>query len=68
MAVGVVNLGEVTAQGNVRLPELPDGSVWDLEDRLTGAQYRWTREALSADGLYVRLEPGNAHLLLFAGA
>jgi glycosidase len=63
-AVVVVNLGGEAAQGHLRLHHLPSGSSWIYEDRLTGRRYRWTRDALTTSGLYVRLDAGAAHLLV----
>lgn len=64
LAVVVVNLGHRTAEGHVRLPDLPAREVWTFEDRLTGAQYRWDRVDLDGRGLYVRLAGGRAHLFV----
>jgi hypothetical protein len=41
---------------------LPDGTVYDFKDHLTGNTYTWTRESLQQRGLYVRLDAGAAHL------
>jgi glycosidase len=62
IALVAVNLGGNIAHGHVAPGDLPDGGAWNFEDRLTGARYRWTREALTATGLYVRLEGGRAHV------
>lgn len=62
-AVVVLNLGSAMAEGHVQRLGLPAGEAWTFEDRLTGAGYRWDRASLEARGLYVRLEPGRAHLL-----
>lgn len=62
VAVVTVNLGREVAEGHVVLGVLPAGVAWDFEDRLTGTRYRWTRTALEAGGLYVRLEGGGAHV------
>jgi hypothetical protein len=67
LAVVVVNLGERAADGHVQLLDLPDGDAWTFEDRLTGAEYRWDRSHLEAEGLYVRLEAGRAHVLIVRG-
>jgi hypothetical protein len=63
-AISVVNLGAASAQAHVRLEHLPRGDAWDLEDQLTGTSYHWRHESLNAAGLYVRLDPGAAHLLI----
>ena len=65
LAVVVVNPGASAAQAHVGIAaDLPAGSAFDFEDRLTDARYRWTREALDRTGLYVRLEAGRAHLFM----
>lgn len=64
LAVSVVNLGAGSAQGHVGLHHLPAGDAWHFEDQLTDRRYRWTREAITAGGLYVRLDAGAAHLLI----
>jgi hypothetical protein len=59
----VINLGNSAVQGLVpctsSLPPGDDDVVFD--DQLTGARYPWAREAL-VDGLYVRLDRGDAHV------
>ncbi len=64
LALIVANLASHSAQAH--LDVIDDlrgwGDAFDFEDRLTGASYRWTRESLEHRGLYVRLEPGAAHL------
>jgi len=63
LAVIVANLGTVASQAHVDVAgDLPPGQSFDFTDRLTGDTYRWSREALSARGLWVRLAPGRAHL------
>ncbi|HJR60805.1 MAG TPA: alpha-amylase family glycosyl hydrolase [Vicinamibacterales bacterium] len=64
LAVGVANLGAGSAQGHVQLPHLPPGDAWDFEDQLTSSRHRWDRQSIDARGLYVRLDPGAAHLLI----
>jgi len=56
----VVNLSGEAAQGHVHVPW--EGR-WELVDRLSGA--RFERE-LTADGLYVGLEPWGFHFLRFS--
>jgi hypothetical protein len=63
-AITIVNPSSASAQGHVRLQHLPPGDAWDFEDQLTGTRYRYSREALNATGLYVRLDPGSAHLFI----
>jgi hypothetical protein len=60
----IVNLGAATAQGLVPLWTEMDGTANDLvfEDLLNGARYPWSRAALHL-GLYVKLDPGGAHIL-----
>jgi Alpha amylase, catalytic domain len=64
LVLTVANLASHSAQAH--LDVVDDlrgwGDAFDFEDRLTGASYRWTRESLEHRGLYVRLEPGAAHL------
>jgi hypothetical protein len=67
MAVIVANITAQFAQGLVQLGGLPEGEAFDLEDQLSDQTYRWRRENL-ADGLYVRLRPGDAHLFLIKSA
>ena len=63
LVVVVANPGECQAQANLAIAgDLFPGAAFDFEDALTDARYRWTRESLEATGLYVRLEPGGAHL------
>jgi len=63
LAVIVANAGPCQAQALVAIAgDLFPGATFDFEDALTDARYRRTRESLEAPGLYVRLEPGGAHL------
>src|SRR5262249_4422592 len=65
LALIVVNLGDVTSQAHVDvIGNLPAGAAFDFEDRLTGESDRWTRDALSGRGLWVRLQAGRAHLFV----
>ena len=62
-ALTVANVGGGSAQAHVDVVgDLPGGNLYDFEDRLTGNAYPWTRESLQQRGLYVRLDPGAAHL------
>ena len=64
----VVNPGQCQAQAHLAIAgDLFPGAAFDFEDALTDARYRWTRESLEATGLYVRLEPGGAHLFMVRG-
>jgi hypothetical protein len=62
----VVNYADAPAQGHVRLPwsELA-GRDWDLTDRLSGAQLTRSGDEMTADGLYVALDPWSAHFFVF---
>ena len=63
LSVVVANAGGRVAQGHVSLGgDVPDAAACDFEDRLTDTRYRWTRDLLVSPGLYVRLEPGRAHV------
>ncbi len=63
LVVIVANLGDITSQAHVDVAgDLPAGEAFDFEDRLTGDAYRWARDPLCARGLWVRLQPGRAHL------
>ena len=63
LAVIALNLGRSVSQANVPISgDLPDGDQFDFVDALTDARYRWTRDALMATGLYVRLDAGAAHV------
>ena len=65
LAIVVANLGDREAQAHLPVAaDLTPGVAFDFEDCLTGAKYRWTREALERTGLYVRLNAGAAHLFL----
>jgi hypothetical protein len=44
--------------------DLPRGRSFGFDDCLTEATYRWRREDIEARGLYVRLDPGAAHVML----
>jgi hypothetical protein len=64
LAVVAVNLGTSTSHANIRFDSalLPPGEAFRFEDALSGGKYPWTRGDLERTGLYVRLEPGSAHL------
>ncbi len=64
LSVVIVNVGEREAQGLVDIGDLPRGDGFELVDRLSGHTYTWARTDL-ANGLYVRLASGDAHLLRF---
>jgi hypothetical protein len=59
----VVNVGNEMMEGRVDISgELPPGDPLVFEDLLNEARYSWPRADLAA-GLYVRLEPGGAHIV-----
>lgn len=63
LALVVVNLGASASQAHIAIAaDLPPGTSFDFEDCLTEVIYRRTRESLLDRGLFVRLEPGRAHL------
>jgi glycosidase len=65
VAVVVANLGIGNATGHVPIvADLPAGNTFDFTDRLTDVTYRWARRSLDVRGLYVRLEPGAAHVFV----
>ncbi len=65
LAIVVVNPDGRPAQAQLAVvEELPPGEAFAFDDVLGGASYRWTRAALAASGLYVRLEAGGAHLFM----
>jgi hypothetical protein len=69
LAVIVVNPGPCQAQAHLAITgDLFPGAAFDFEDALTDARYQWSRESLESTGLYVRLEPGRAHLFMVHGA
>jgi hypothetical protein len=64
LAIVASNAGWGTAQGLVNLAsDLPEGAEFDFTDELTDATYRWARGPLIAQGLYIKLQRGRAHLL-----
>jgi hypothetical protein len=63
IAIVAANITDHDAQGLVQIGELPKGEAFDLKDQLSDQTYKWTRQDL-ANGLYVRLAPGGAHLFL----
>lgn len=63
LAVVAANLSTRESHGLVQLGALPAAGAFDVVDRLTDARYRWSRGDLE-HGAYVRLDAGDAHLLL----
>ena len=61
MAIVAANITDHAAQGLVSVGDLPPGDAFELRDQLSDRSWRWTRGNLDS-GLYVRLEPGAAHL------
>jgi hypothetical protein len=63
----VVNLSPAQAQAQIRLPWTDlAGRDWALTDRLDGRRFERPGDAMSADGLYVGLDPWGSHFLAFA--
>ena len=62
-AVIVANVSDTPAQGLVQVPDLAGAAAWSFEDRATGEVYRRTAADL-AQGLFVRLAGGRAHLFV----
>ena len=64
LAMVAVNLSASPAHANIpiRADLLHEGETFRFDDALTGERYRWSSDALERIGLYVRLEPGAAHL------
>jgi hypothetical protein len=63
LAIVAANVSTQRAAGLVRIGELPPGAAFQFRDQLRDESYHWTRNALT-DGLYVRLDGGDAHLFL----
>jgi hypothetical protein len=69
LAVAVTNLSAHVASGHVPvIGDLPAGVSFDMVDCLSEATDRWTRTPLDERGVYVRLEPGGAHLFIVRDA
>jgi hypothetical protein len=65
----IVNLSDAPAHGHVRVPwEEMAGRSWQLDDRLGGHGFQRGGDELTADGLYVALEPWAFHFLAFSPA
>jgi len=65
----VVNLSDLPAQARVHLPWTDlAGQTWSLGDGLSGQHFERSGDELAGEGLYVALDPWDAHLLAFAGA
>ncbi len=60
--VVVVNLGNRTAQGKIRNTAIGASSKCLFRDLMDGSEYLWERAEIVSNGLYVRLEPYQAHL------
>ncbi len=60
----VVNLSSAHAEGSVRLPWVDlAGQAWSLTDKLSGARFERSGDALSREGFQLTLEGWEAHLL-----
>jgi hypothetical protein len=65
LAVIIVNLGGGVSEAHIEVrDDLPAASVFVFADALSGKTYNWTGASLRDRGLWVRLEPGGAHLFL----
>jgi len=63
LAVIAVNLGADASEAHIDVAgDLGAGNTLDFEDALTGTTYNWTRASLQERGLWVRLNPGEAHM------
>jgi alpha amylase-like protein len=67
--VVIVSLGSTVGQGWVDVGgDLPEGGTLAFDDLLDGRRYERTRADLMASGLFVRLEPGGAHIFAVVGS
>jgi hypothetical protein len=65
LALVVTNPGPSVAAGHVPvIADLPAGAEFEFADVLSGATYRRPRRSLDVRGLFVRLDPGQAHVFL----
>jgi hypothetical protein len=65
MALIVANLGEGVATGHVpAIADLPRAEAYDFVDELNTVSFHRTRRSLDVRGLYVRLEPAQAHVFI----
>ncbi len=65
VAVTVTNLGAEAASGHVPvIAELPHAEAYDFVDELNDVSFHRPRRSLDVRGLYVRLEPGGAHVFI----
>jgi len=58
----VVNLGNRGAQGKVRKAAVGGSRNCVFRDLLNGNEYRWEREEIERNGLYVKLAPYQTHV------
>lgn len=64
-ALVVVNLSSGVAVGHVPVVhDLARSDAYDFADPVAGVTYRRARKSLDVRGLYVRLDPGQAHLFI----
>ena len=65
VALIVTNFGAGVASGHVPLlGDLPHAEAYDFVDELNGVSYHRTRQSLGVRGLYVRLDPAQAHVFI----
>lgn len=67
LAIVAANITDHTAQGLVAIGGLPAGDRFQVQDQLSQGSWTWSRQDLD-NGLYVRLESGEAHLFLIKAA
>ena len=69
VALVVANLGLEVSTGHVPIvADLRRAGEFDLTDAVSGATYRRTRKAMDVLGLYVKLDPGGAHVFTVVGS
>jgi hypothetical protein len=65
MSFVVINLGAGVATGHIPvIGDLPAAAEYDFADALNEVTYQHTRRALDIRGLYVRLDPAQAHIFI----
>jgi glycosidase len=67
LAVVAANITDHEAQGLVAVGDLPKGDTFEVKDQLSDGAWKWGRADLE-NGLYVRLQSGDAHILLIKSA
>ena len=58
----VVNLGNRTSQGKVQWAAVGTSRNLLFRDLMNGSEYAWDRDEIERNGLYVKLEPYQAHV------